>query len=427
MPTATDPALQAVATQAHQAAMQAQADTATLSTSVNNLAGILSHQRSDLTALAQTLQGLADTVQGIGIDTASLRDALKTRPTLDEGNIKAEVTQAVAAAFKPFAATVEAAGAQAAVGAMVAHSIIARETTSKVFGLALDDAKGAQLMADVWDAPNAPSIDPCYIWQEGLLRHLIQTQETGEPLWLGGPKGTGKTQALVQFAARTGRPVTRINFHKYSTQEEYIGATGLEAGSTGFKPGPFLMAYTTPGAVIILDEISNADPGELAPLNGLLEPGAAITIGGQVWRRALGVIIAACDNTLTVGDASGRYAGTREMNAALGERFTRIVPTHYLPRDAEVDALIRHTGCTQTLAGHVIDAIALVRSRVDTGDVIDAPSIRQAVAFIRALRFHSIADAWDTTIAARQPVESAIGLKAVFDAAINPSLILQEI
>jgi hypothetical protein len=65
----------------------------------------------------------------------------------------------------------------------------------------------------------------------------------------------------------------------------------------------------------------------------------------------------------------------------------------------------------------------MARAKVDTGDVVDAPSIRSVIAFIRALDVSSIDDAWATTVAARQPSESAGALEAIRKATLNPTLI----
>jgi MoxR-like ATPase len=348
---------------------------------------------------------------GIKAEVEALRDS--------GPEIKTEIAAQVRTALAPLLAQATQETAPAIVAATAVP--IARATCLQAFGIDLRDAQGGPVMVDLWDDPEAEAVDPAYIWTESLLRRLILGTECN--VWLGGPKGTGKSEALRQFAARTGRRFTRINFRKYSTQEDYIGATGLDGGQTSFQPGPFLRAYTHPGCVILLDEVSNTDPGELAPLNGLLEPRAAVTIGGSVWRRAPGVFIAAADNTLGTGDQSGRYAGTRGMNSALMDRFGLVSRMDYLPRSLEVDALVRHTGCTQALAEHVMDAIQVCRAKVDTGEVIDAPSIRSAVAFIRALRLMPVEEAWADCVVARQPVESHPALAAVYTATIDADTI----
>jgi MoxR-like ATPase len=342
---------------------------------------------------------------------------------IDDASVAIQVADAVAAAFKPFAQAVADAGAEGAVGAMVGATVIRHAPCSEIFGVEVRDMRGNEVMVDLWNHAGAPAIDPNFIWSADILRHLLLSQDTGENLWLGGEKGTGKSETARQFAARTGRAFTRINFTKHTGVEDFIGATGLVNGATAFEPKGFLMAYTCPSSVILLDEVTNADPAELAVLNGLLEPAAAVTIGGAVWRRAPGVLCFAADNTLTNGDQSGRYAGTRSMNSALADRFARIIHFQFLLEDQEVDAVVRHTGCNEVLARHVVQAVNICRSKVETGDIIDAPSIRSVCAFIRAVQRMPVADAWASAVAARQPAESAAGLAAVYAATINESLI----
>jgi MoxR-like ATPase len=346
-----------------------------------------------------------------------------SQSNLDEDKINAEVASAIAKAFKPFAQSVKDAKAEAVVANATKATIVDRKPAVDVFGIDIRNAKGDPLMVDIWNAPDAPDIDSNFVWQEGILKHLLLSQNTGENVWFGGQKGTGKSETARQFAARTGRSFTRINFHKYTTADDYAGAVGLENGATVFKKGAFLEAFTSPSTIVLLDEISMADAGELATLNGFLEPNSAVNYGGFVHRRAQGVLVFAADNTLTNGDTSGRYAKTQTMNSALADRFARVIEFKYLSKEQEVHALTLHTGCQKQLAEHVVNAISAARAKVSTGDVIDAPSIRSALAFIRALDVLSVDEAWESTITSRQPEESRTALDAIKAAYINASVL----
>lgn len=396
-PRADTSALEAVANRAHAYALQGLDATRALEGSVAAIAG----------DVANVL---------ISIDNLAKNQAASV---VDDTKVAADVASAIAKAFAPFKQAVIDAGAQAAVASTVAATIVDRKTAWEVFGVDVHDVHNNPVMVDVWNAPDAPAIDPNFVWSEGILKHLLLSQNTGDNVWFGGEKGTGKSETAKQFAARTGRSFTRINFHKYTTTEDYAGAVGLENGATVFKRGAFLTAFTTPSSIVLLDEISNCDAGELATLNGFLEPNSAVNFGGQVHRRAQGVLVFAADNTLTNGDTSGRYSGTRQMNSSLADRFARVVKFEFLPRDQEVDALVRHTGCHQALACHVVDAINAARAKVDTGDIIDAPSIRSALAFIRSLNMLSVDEAWHSAITSRQPAESGAALDAIKAAYIN--------
>jgi MoxR-like ATPase len=364
---------------------------------------------------------LAGLLQNMGNDIQDV--SRKAAVTVDEDKINAEVASAIAKAFKPFAQAVKDAKAESVLASATSATIVDRKSAFDVFGIDVKDFKGDPVMVDIWDAPNAPAIDPNFVWQDGILKHLLASQNTGENAWFGGPKGTGKSETARQFAARTGRSYTRINFHKYTTADDYVGAVGLENGATVFKKGNFLEAFTSPSTVVLLDEISMADAGELAPLNGFLEENSAVNYGGFVHRRAQGVLVFAADNTMTNGDTSGRYAKTQTMNSSLADRFARVIPFTYLCKDQEVEAITRHTGCHKQLAEHVINAITAARAKVATGDVIDPPSIRSALAFIRALNVLTVDEAWESTITSRQPEESRTALDAIKAAYINASVL----
>jgi len=381
--------------------------------------------------LSVSLTDIHDAVQqGLKAQDAFDADlqAFMHKPLVDEAKVAQAVTDAVANAFKPFEAAVVAAGAQAAVGSMVSVTKTGRDFACAVFGgVNVTDAAGRELSVDLFDDPSAPAVDPCFVWTDGILKHLILSQTTGENLWFGGEKGTGKSETVRQFAAKTGRGYTRINFNKFTTAEDFIGSVGLENGDTVFKVGDFLKAFTTPASLILLDEITNADPAILAVLNGFLEANSAVNYGGQVWRRAPDVLVFAADNTMTNGDESGRYAGTRTMNSALADRFARLVAFKHMTIDVEIEAVVRHTGCKPALAEHVLKAVHACRAKVESGDIVDAPSIRSVMAFVRSVAVLGVDEAWAASIGHRQPSESATAIASIKAAYIDAAFIQHNI
>jgi len=383
----------------------------------------LSRTLDRLDVIEQGQPVIIEAIEAVDKALRGLAQNVDRMAQIDPALVQGQVADAVRHAFKPFEAAVVAAGAQATVGQMVSVSKAKTAPVSEVFGVDVYDTRGNELLVDVYDNANAPAVDPCFVWTESILKHLLLSQTTGENLWFGGEKGTGKSETVRQFAARTGRGYCRINFHKYTTSEDYIGAVGLDNGATVFKDGDFLQAFTTPATLILLDEITNADPAALATLNGFLEPNSAVSYGGAVRRRAANVLVFAADNTLTNGDESGRYAGTRQMNSALADRFARVVAFKHLHLADEINAVVRHTGCTEALADHVLRAVHACRAKVTSGDIIDAPSIRQVMAFIRSVAVLGVDEAWAASIGHRQPSESATAIEAIKATYISDSFI----
>ena len=347
---------------------------------------------------------------------------------IDDDAITRAVNKVVADAFAPFKTAVETAGVQATVADIASVYVTDTKSAKDVFGVEVLDPKGNPVMVRIWNDPSAPAIDPYFVWTEKVLRHFLLADVTESPMWMGGDKGTGKSESARNFAGYTGRAFKRLNFTKQTQVEEFIGATGYDpVKGTYFEKKDFLVGYTHPSTVILLDEPTNLDPAILAILNGFLEPNSAVSYGGQVHKRANGVLVFSADNTLGSGDESGRYAGTKVMNSALIDRFAQVIRMEYLPLDAEIDAVTRHTGCTKDLAKHVLKSVRVARQKVQSADIVDAPSIRSVVAFIKALKVLPVKDAWDATIANRQPSESATALEAIRVACIDETFISNNI
>lgn len=365
----------------------------------------------------KTLNDFADKLQ------TEREIAVKVDPAIVQG----EVTKIIAKEFDAFKRVIVAAGAESVIADATAIHVVDRKSALEVFGIDIRERNGDPVMVDMWNHPAAPSIDPHWVWSEKILRAILNVQGTHDNLFFGGAKGTGKSQTAEQFAAYTGRGFIRYPFAKYTVAMDFLGATGMSKGDTVFKKGAVLEGLTTPSTVVLLDEISLPDPAEMGILNGFLEPNPVISYGGQVHRRANGVIVFGADNTLTAGDESGLYAGTRRLNTATAERFSSVIKFEHMAPAMEIEIVVRRTGCSKALATHVVKALNAFRAKVESGDIIDAPSIRQTMYFIKNLRLMTVEDAWSAAIGNRQPSESAVAVEAIKTAFISEKYILEHL
>jgi cobaltochelatase CobS len=381
---------------------------------------------SDVAALAGRVETASTAAQA---ETKSLRAQVQALAnsvgTMPVDEMRAAMRQAVADAWGPVRAAAEANGTESDVRAQVAGPA-GRASALDVFGIDARDARGRPLMFSTW-ADTAPPVDSCHIWTEPVLRMLALAEATGRNAWLAGPAGVGKSQTVQQYAARTGRAFERFQMHKLAGVDDFLGTTGIKGGDTQFEMGPILRAFVTPGSVCLIDEPATGSPAVMAVLNGLLEPGhPRISHGENVYTRATGNLFFGADNSNGQGDTGGRFAGVQQMNTATMDRFSFVVPLSYLDPSDESAALVRHTGCTQALADHVILAFTVARAKVETGDLIDPPTFRQAIGFVQACSVLPVAQAWQVTIAARQPTESQVALAAIYSASIDETLITTE-
>jgi len=342
---------------------------------------------------------------------------------VDATIVRNAVTDLISKEFDAFKRIVADAGAESIIADASAVHIVERKSALDVFGIDIKERDGSPVMVDIWNHPAAPAIDPHWVWTDKILRAILGVQGTHDNLFFGGAKGTGKSQTAEQFAAFTGRSYVRFQFTKYTTALDFIGSGGMVKGDTVFKKGAVLDGLTSPSTVVLLDEVSLPDPAELAILNGFLEPNPVISYGGEVHRRANGVLVFGADNTLTAGDESGLYSGTRRLNTATAERFSSVIKFEHMSPQMEIDIVVRRTGCKAALAKHVVKAINAFRAKVESGDIIDAPSIRQTMYFIKNLRLMTVDDAWAAAIGNRQPSESAVAVEAIKAAFISESLI----
>jgi nitric oxide reductase NorQ protein len=89
--------------------------------------------------------------------------------------------------------------------------------------------------------------------------------------WLGGERGTGKTEFVTQLAARLGRKLVRVNFDEALERADFIGANTISGGDVVWSEGIITRAIQHPGALILLDEVGFARAQSISVLHALTE------------------------------------------------------------------------------------------------------------------------------------------------------------
>jgi MoxR-like ATPase len=105
---------------------------------------------------------------------------------------------------------------------------------------------------------------------------------------------------------------------------------------------------------------------------------------GEVVRCAPGVVFVVADNTNGSGDETGQYAGTNQANAALVNRFKRMVRVDYMSKRQETAALVNHTNVSWDAAEHVTTFMAHARKLPAMEGVV--LSLRQMVGFVNTVK-----------------------------------------
>lgn len=254
---------------------------------------------------------------------------------------------------------------------------------SQIFGVKSPLLQALSL--PVWNAPDAPAKDADFVFDPALLEDLAICVSQRSYPWLAGPKGTGKTSAAMQLAARLGRPFFRIAFDEHTEPRDLLGGDGMKNASTYWQDGKLTQALRTPGAIVLLDEPTVARPGSLAALQTILDHGFVLLDSGERVDVAQDVIFMAADNTCGRGDESGHYVGTRPMNAAFLDRFDVIIEVNYPDQKQETLALQNRTGANKDLAALVVSFANKTRQKCASGDITEGLGFRRMAAFTRRL------------------------------------------
>jgi len=172
--------------------------------------------------------------------------------------------------------------------------------------------------ADGRGDPNQPDIIKTQSYRE--LEELIHPKYPMN-IYISGETGLGKSTAVFGIAKKFNKPVIRVNLSAATDIDDLIGGIRIVDGNTIFDPGPVALAMEQ-GAILLLDEVDAGNPKILIDLHPVLEKkGVLAKKARKMIYPAKGFCVIATGNTKGVGDATGKYIGTNNMNHAFMERF----------------------------------------------------------------------------------------------------------
>lgn len=152
---------------------------------------------------------------------------------------------------------------------------------------------------------------------EDPIKSVLTFAKKGKHFLLEWPKGTGKTTSIYYAAQETNNPLITIQFTGHTGVDTILGKWLLRDGQTYWQDGIFTLACRY-GFWIVLDEINMALPEVTAALHSALDDRRIIVLDekdGEVVKIHPNTRIFAAINP------TEDYAGTKEMNNALIDRF----------------------------------------------------------------------------------------------------------
>jgi MoxR-like ATPase len=175
-----------------------------------------------------------------------------------------------------------------------------------------------------------PSKDKHYV-PFGEFQNVEKIIKSGMffPVFISGLSGNGKTFMVEQAAARSKRPMIRVQMSRETDEDDLIGGFRLINGETKFLKGPVLRAMEL-GSLLLIDEADRADPGKVMCLQGILEGKPYyVKKTGEVITPAAGFNIIVTANTKGKGSDDGRYVAASILDDAWLERFPITVEQKY--------------------------------------------------------------------------------------------------
>ncbi|MDR3494578.1 MAG: cobaltochelatase subunit CobS [Ancalomicrobiaceae bacterium] len=225
-------------------------------------------------------------------------------------------------------------------------------SVSKVFGFPTD----LQVPAYSATSEHVPDLDPDYLFDRDTTLAILAGFARNRRVMVSGYHGTGKSTHIEQVAARLNWPCVRVNLDSHISRIDLIGkdAIVLKEGLqvTEFRDGILPWAYQN-NVALVFDEYDAGRPDVMFVIQRVLESSGRLTLLDQsrVIRPHPAFRLFATANTIGLGDTSGLYHGTQQINQAQMDRWSIVVALNYLAHDKEVDIVLAKVQSFRTPKG----------------------------------------------------------------------------
>ena len=192
---------------------------------------------------------------------------------------------------------------------------------------------------------HVPDLDPDYLFDKPTTLAILAGFARNRRVMVTGYHGTGKSTHIEQVAARLNWPCVRINLDSHVSRIDLVGkdAIVLKDGKqiTEFRDGILPWALQN-NIALCFDEYDAGRPDVMFVIQRVLELSGRLTLLDQnrVIRPHPAFRLFATANTVGLGDTSGLYHGTQQINQGQMDRWSIVTTLNYLPHDNEVDIVL---------------------------------------------------------------------------------------
>ncbi|MGC1302842.1 MAG: AAA family ATPase, partial [Caulobacteraceae bacterium] len=192
---------------------------------------------------------------------------------------------------------------------------------------------------------HVPEVDPNYRFDPQTTLAICAGFAFDRRVMVQGYHGTGKSTHIEQIAARLNWPLVRVNLDAHVSRIDLVGkdAIVLKDGKqvTEFREGMLPWAIQRPIA-LVFDEYDAGRPDVMFVIQRVLEAQGKLNLLEQnrVIRQNPYFRLFATTNTIGLGDTTGLYHGTQQINQGQMDRWSIVTTLNYLAHDVEAEIVL---------------------------------------------------------------------------------------
>ena len=238
-------------------------------------------------------------------------------------------------------------------------------SVSEIFGIETD----MDVLAFEDRSERVPEIEESYVFDHDTTLAILAGFSKNRRVMIQGYHGTGKSTHIEQVAARLNWPCIRVNLDSHISRIDLIGkdAIVLNKGKqvTEFQDGILPWAYSNPVA-LVFDEYDAGRPDVMFVIQRILETEGKLTLLDQsrVIKPNKYFRLFATANTVGLGDTSGLYHGTQQINQGQMDRWNIVTILNYLSNKEEEQIITNKIKKLNNKTGKEI-----IKSMVATADL----------------------------------------------------------
>ena len=256
-----------------------------------------------------------------------------------------------------------------------------------VFGIESD----MKVKAFAEASDRVPDLDTTYKFDPDTTLAILAGFSHNRRVMIQGYHGTGKSTHIEQIAARLNWPCVRVNLDSHISRIDLIGkdAIKLRDGKqvTEFQEGILPWALSNPTA-IVFDEYDAGRADVMFVIQRVLEVDGKLTLldQNQVIEPHPYFRLFATANTVGLGDTTGLYHGTQQINQGQMDRWSLVATLNYLSIDAETAIVLSKNPHYNTEKGRkivkqMVTVADLTRTAFMNGDLSTVMSPRTVIAW----------------------------------------------